>query len=268
MNKPFLKWAGNKYRVLSHLMPIIQSPKQFIEPFAGSLATTLNTQAESYVLNDYNEDLINLYVFLLNDELFIDDCFTIFHDNTEEEFYNYRTLFNTTTDKRYKAILFVYLNRHCFNGLTRYNKSNQFNVPYGKYKMPYFPREEMNNFVKEFQQKNVMFYNGDFANPELYQNLNENTVVYLDPPYLPLTDTANFTDYSSAGFSYDDQVRVKELAENLHQQGVKVVVSNHDTPVARELYSTASSIHSIDVGRFISAKGASRKPVKEVIAVW
>ncbi len=268
MNKPFLKWAGNKYRVLHHLLPIIESPTQFIEPFAGSLSTTLNTQAESYVLNDYNQDLIQLYQFLLNDTDFIDDCYAVFNRNTEEEFYNIRTEFNATTDARTKAILFVYLNRHCFNGLTRYNRKNQFNVPYGKYKAPYFPEKEMKNFIHTFKQKNVVFSSGDFAQPELYQNINEQTVVYFDPPYLPLTDTANFSDYASAGFTYDDQVRLKELILQLNEQGAKVIVSNHDTPVARELYSTASVIHSIDVGRYISAKGTSRKPVKEVIAVW
>ncbi len=268
MNKPFLKWAGNKYKVLSHLQPLIQSPTQFIEPFAGSLSVTLNTNAEFYVVNDYNEDLIRLYQYLMNDTAFIGDCRDLFNYNTEEDFYKLRTEFNTTTDHRTKAILFVYLNRHCFNGLTRYNRKNQFNVPYGKYKKPYFPEKEMKNIKSFLQSKNVVFSSGDFAQPELYNHLIDNMVVYFDPPYLPLTDTANFSDYSSNGFNYDDQVRLKELVEQLHQQKIKVIVSNHDTPVARELYSSATAIHSIDVGRYISAKGTSRKPVKEVIAVW
>jgi DNA adenine methylase len=269
MNKSFLKWAGNKYRVLSHLLPEIQFPEQFIEPFAGSLSVALNVTAQSYVLNDYNEDLIHLHQLVVSEQNFIDECELFFRNqNTEEQYYNRRTQFNESQDSKERAMLFVYLNRHCFNGLTRYNRSNQFNVPYGKYKSPYFPRKEMENFRNTFKNENVSFYSGDFANSELYSNVTNNTVVYFDPPYLPLTDTANFSDYASAGFSYENHETLRDLALELQSKGVKVIMSNHDTPLVRELYASASDIRSIDVGRFISAKGTSRNPVKEVIAVW
>jgi DNA adenine methylase len=97
--------------------------------------------------------------------------------------------------------------------------------------------------------------------------VDSSTVVYFDPPYLPLSDTANFSDYATGGFNYDDQVRLRDLAVSLANRGARVIVSNHDTPTARELYSSAQII-SIDVGRTISAKGTSRKSVKEVLAVW
>ena len=152
-----------------------------------------------------------------------------------------------------RANLFVYLNRHCFNGLTRYDKSGEFNVPFGKYKSPYFPRREMENFISVFTGQSVEFSAGDFANENLYQKVDSTTVVYFDPPYLPLSDTANFSDYATGGFNYDDQVRLRDLAVSLANGGARVIISNHDTPTARELYSSAQ-ITSIDVGRTISAK--------------
>lgn len=267
-NKPFLKWAGNKFRVLPHILPLIGTPKQYIEPFAGSLSVAMNVVALEYILNDFNSDLVSLYHYLMNDVEFISDCEKVFEGtNNEETFYQYRDIFNNTTDARHKAILFIYLNRHCFNGLTRYNKSGKFNVPFGKYKSPYFPRKEMENFISVFSGQSVEFSAGDFAVDDLYQNVDSSTVVYFDPPYLPLTDTANFSDYATGGFDYDDQVRLRDLAVSLANRGARVIISNHDTPVARELYSSAS-ITSIDVGRFIAAKGTSRKKVKEVLAVW
>jgi len=269
MNKPFLKWAGNKYRVLPHLLPLIGTPKQYIEPFAGSMSVALNVAADSMVLNDFNSDLISLYHYVISDEEFIDDCEKVCSvGNDQETFYRLRDIFNTTTDSRHKAILFVYLNRHCFNGLTRYNRKGQFNVPFGKYSSPYFPRKEMENFRAVFNEKQSVYIKSyDFSVDALYLSVDSDTVVYFDPPYLPLTDTANFSDYATGGFDYDDQVRLRDLAISLANRGARVIISNHDTPVARELYS-AATITSIDVGRFIAAKGSSRKSVKEVLAVW
>ena len=92
-------------------------------------------------------------------------------------------------------------------------------------------------------------------------------VVYFDPPYIPVSDTANFTDYATEGFSYEQQVQLAELAESLTNRGAKVIVSNHDTPVSRELYKNAQ-IYPIEVRRSISAKGSSRKKANELIAVY
>mgnify|MGYP003344501462 FL=1 len=267
-NKPFFKWAGSKYRVLSYILPLIGTPTRYIEPFAGSLSVALNVVALEYILNDFNDDLINVYESVMHNKDFIDDCERYFADNNNDvSFYHFRNEFNNSIDARRRAILFVYLNRHCFNGLTRYNKSGEFNVPFGKYKSPYFPRKEMENFISVFTGQSVEFSAGDFAADELYQSVDSRTVVYFDPPYLPLTDTANFSDYATGGFDYDDQVRLRDLAVSLANRGARVIISNHDTPVARELYSSAQ-ITSIDVGRFIAAKGTSRKKVKEVLAVW
>lgn len=268
MNKSFLKWAGNKYRVLAHILPLIGSPEVFIEPFAGSLSVALNVTASKYIVNDFNEDLIFLYE-ALQDETFIDECEEFFvNKNNSDDYYLYRKVFNTIDDKKLKSIIFVYLNRHCFNGLTRYNKSNHFNVPFGKYVSPYFPRKELENVKKILSNRDVQLFHGDFADSRLYSNVTENTVIYFDPPYLPISETANFSDYASVGFSYHDQLRLRDKAIELSKIGAKVIISNHDVPIAREIYSEASKIHSFDVARTISSKGNSRKPVKELLAIY
>ncbi len=130
MNKPFLKWAGSKYRVLPHILPLIGTPKRYIEPFAGSLSVALNVVALDYIINDFNKDLISLYKFIIYNHDFINDCEKYFADNNNQvSFYYFRNQFNTSLEPSERASMFVYLNRHCFNGLTRYNKSGEFNVP-------------------------------------------------------------------------------------------------------------------------------------------
>ena len=108
----------------------------------------------------------------------------------------------------------------------------------------------------------------DFADPVLYKNLSAGSVVYCDPPYIPLNETSNFTAYSTDGFTNNDQIRLKQLALNLRRQGAKVIISNHDVPAARELYSDASKIIEINVSRSVSAKGGSRGKVGEILAVY
>lgn len=271
MNKPFLKWAGGKYKVLPHILPFTNIATQYIEPFSGSMSVALNVFAPVVTLNDINSDLMELYKTLISEgDTFIDECEHYFREGTTEEmFYVNRQLFNSTTDTRLKSILFLYLNRHSFNGLTRYNRKGEYNVPCGKYKSPYFPREEMQKFREVFRNKMlVRMTSCDFADSSLYQNINDRTVVYLDPPYIPLSATSNFTDYTTEGFTNTDQVRVRNLAMDLHKLGARVVISNHDVEAARELYSGATKIISIDVNRSVSAKGDSRGKVKELLAIY
>ena len=131
MNKSFLKWAGNKFRVLPDLLPHIGSPKKYIEPFGGSLSVALNINAEEYILNDINQDLYSLYTNV--DEKFVNECKKLFTDenNTKEKYLELRKSFNTIKDCRERAKLFLYLNKHAFNGLSRYNSKGEYNVPYG-----------------------------------------------------------------------------------------------------------------------------------------
>lgn len=270
MNKPFLKWAGNKFRVLPHLLPIIGDPKRYIEPFGGSMAVALNVSADEYVLNDINSDLINLYGHVTdrNDDNFIKYCQELFYEGNNREAYNeMRNLFNQSTNTLERSRMFVYINRHCFNGLTRYNSKGGFNVPFGKMKNPKCPVNGMMEFRMYYLQRNHRFMSTSFEDPALYENIESGDVVYFDPPYVPASDTAYFASYAKEGFTYDQQVELAELAESLCNRGAKVIVSNHDTPVSRELYKNAQ-IHSIQVARSISAKGSSRKKASELIAVY
>jgi DNA adenine methylase len=272
MNKTFLKWAGNKTKVLPHLIPHIGYPKRYCEPFGGSLAVALNTPAEQYILNDVNKDLVSIYRNLVNpnDDSFIQYCEELFtpENNTREAYLELRKHFNQATDTTERARLFIYLNRHCFNGLSRYNSKGRFNVPFGKYDNPSCPSTEMMNFRMYFLSKKlVRFTSLSFEDSSLYEELEAGDVVYFDPPYVPASDTANFTSYATDGFTHNQQIQLTELAESLAAKGIRVIVSNHDTPVTQELYKNAT-IYSIQVTRTISAKSSSRKKASELIAVY
>jgi len=278
MNKSPLKWAGNKFRVLPHLLPLIGTPTRYCEPFGGSLSVALNVEADEYILNDINQDLYSLYTNI--DKNFIFECSQIFVDenNYKEKYLELRKKFNDETNSRERAKLFLYLNKHAFNGLCRYNSKGEFNVPYGKENKnsktgkveknkAHFPEKEMINFISAFDNKSVEFTNITFSNQLLYSSLKRGDVVYFDPPYIPISETAFFTSYATDGFNHDQQVELAELAESLASRGIKVIISNHDVPIARELYKNAQ-IYPIQVTRTISAKNSSRKKANELIAVY
>lgn len=272
MNRPFLKWAGNKYKVLPHLLPLIGNPKRYCEPFAGSLAVALNVSVEEYILNDINSDLIAIYQNILSSDSddFIQSCSDLFiaENNQKDSYLELRDKFNNSTDSKERAKLFIYLNRHCFNGLSRFNSKGKFNVPFGKYTAPKFPEVELKNFREYFLSKKLAtFYSLSFENPSLYETLEEGDVVYFDPPYVPASETANFTNYSTDGFHHIQQEMLANMAEFLSSRGIKVIISNHDVPVTRELYKNAT-IYPIQVSRTISAKGSSRNKASELIAVY
>ncbi|MEM7537072.1 MAG: Dam family site-specific DNA-(adenine-N6)-methyltransferase [Chloroflexota bacterium] len=268
--KPFLKWAGNKFQIVTRIKTILDETlptgKRLIEPFAGSGAVFLNTAYPAYLLGDANEDLINLYHHLQSEgDTFIAYAQTFFtpENNQKERFYEFRTQFNTTNDTRLKSALFLYLNKHCFNGLCRYNRKGQYNVPFGRYKKPYFPEKEMNFFVEKSQ--NALFHHEDFVH--VMQAAEIGDIVYCDPPYMPLSDTANFTSYSAGGFGPEQQQRLAREAETLAARGIPVVISNHDTEFIRQEYAQAQ-LHSFDVQRYISRDGNNRGKAAELLAVF
>ena len=271
MNRPFLKWAGNKYKVLPFILPIVGAPRRYCEPFGGSLAVALNVDATEYVLSDVNPVLAGLYGILVSkhSDEFIRTCEDLFRpeNNLQNRYNELRREFNKSTDAHERARLFVYLNRHCFNGLARYNRRGEFNVPFGKYAGPRCPSESMRAFKAHFLAKKTTIMSTTAFNPELYSNLGANDVVYFDPPYVPLSETANFTDYVEGGFSMQNHIELANLAETLRCRGIKVIVSNHDTPQTRELYSRAE-IHGLSVARTVAAAGSSRKSAKEILAVF
>lgn len=267
--RPFLKWAGNKYRSIERikaLLPSEGSNNCLIEPFVGSGAVFLNTYYDKYILADSNADLINLYQRLQEEgESFIEYCRTAFKPafNNKDKYYELREIFSDSTHKRQRAALFLYLNRHGFNGLCRYNAKGKFNVPFGKYANPYFPEREMRYFHKK--AKNVVFKVADFR--ETMSEAKPGSCVYCDPPYVPLSATANFTSYSAGGFNESDQVDLAQISRELAAHGIPVLISNHATDFTTAIYGGAK-IEYFDVQRNISCKGDGRGKAKELLALF
>jgi DNA adenine methylase len=153
--RPFLKWAGNKYRLMSRIGAVLPEGRRLVEPFVGSGAVFLNTDYPEYRLADANPDLINVYRTLQREgQAFVDDCRQYFTPdyNAPDVYYALRDRFNASKDVKLRSVLFVYFNRHGYNGLCRYNSRGKFNVPFGRYTRPYFPQREMLEFHRKSSQ--------------------------------------------------------------------------------------------------------------------
>ncbi len=265
--KAFLKWAGGKSRISEDIKKYLANGKRLVEPFVGSGAIFLTTTFEEYLLCDTNVDLINLYNNLKQspDELISKtDEFFSSENNTESKFYEFREEFNALESQNIrKSALFVYLNKHAFNGLCRYNRNGFFNVPYGRYKSPKCPLEEMQAFSAK--SKFATFKCQDFE--KTFKETMKQDVIYCDPPYVPLSVTSSFTSYSKFDFNLEDQLRLARSAIASQTKGIRCVISNHDLDITRKMYEK-SDIYDISVQRNIASKSSSRKKVKEIIAVF
>lgn len=266
MNKPFLKWAGGKTKLCDRINSILPKGNRLVEPFVGSGAVFLNTDFDSYYLADNNPDLINLFNHLKNDGMdFIkySKSFFVENNNNKEVYNELRNTFNNTSDTQLKSALFIYLNRHCFNGLCRYNSKGKFNVPFGNYSKPYFPEKEMVYFLEKSNK--AVFEISDFSNTMESTIIGD--VVYCDPPYVPISNTANFTTYSSGGFDISQQEKLVSFSISLKERGIPVVISNHSTEWTLEHYKDGTIVE-FEVQRNISCKGDSRNKVKELLVIF
>lgn len=267
MIRPFLKWPGGKYRLVDRIRALLPQGKQLIEPFVGGGAVFLNTNFEHYILNDANQDLITLYKTLQKEGAsFIEECRLFFTKkyNKEKQYYKCRTKFNACTDPILRSMLFLYLNRHGYNGLCRYNAGKgAFNVPFGSYIKPYFPEKEMLHFHEK--AKRAVFVCEDFV--ETLKKAKKGSVVYGDPPYVPLTATANFTGYQARGFSLLEQEVLANWAKKLASKGIPVLLSNHSNNFTHKIYNDAR-VEEFAAQRSISCKIALRQPVLELLALY
>jgi len=268
-HRSFLKWAGGKYGLSDVIAKMLPRGDRLVEPFVGAGSVFLNTDYSKYLLNDINQDLINLYQFLKDQpQVFIDDAAKLFtpEHNQAECYYQLRKEFNGTTDSYYRSLLFLYMNRHGYNGLCRYNKSGGYNVPFGKYKRPYFPEAELAYFAEKAQKATFVCQ----GYRQIFTTAEKGDVFYCDPPYVPLSKTASFTSYAGNGFGLDEQADLANAAEEvLDSSGIPVLISNHDTIWTRKIYQHANKIKSsIKVARTISQKGNSRKKVAELLALY
>lgn len=267
-HRAFLKWAGGKYTLTDKINKLLPKGDRLIEPFVGAGSVFLNSDYDQYLLNDINKDLINLYQAIQHDQQgFISDAkrfFDAFH-NSAETYYHLRSEFNASVDKYYRSLLFLYLNRHGYNGLCRYNKSGGYNVPFGKYKKPYFPEAELEFFAEK--AKRAIFICEGYR--QTFARAQDGDVIYCDPPYVPLSKTASFTSYAGNGFGLDEQADLANVAEEVtNKHAVSVLISNHDTIWTRKIYQGAAKRQSIKVARTISQKGTNRKKVAELLALY
>jgi DNA adenine methylase len=250
---PPLKWAGGKRWLLTHVEPIWRqhNGRRYVEPFCGGLAVALGLQPEQALLNDVNPHLINFYRQVSRGlSVEIDARYN------RKLFYAHRARFNQliangiarTTEA---AQLFYYLNRTCFNGLCRFNRDGEFNVPFGQY--------ERINYAKDFHAYRRLFRRWTFSNKDLAKlPIEPEDFIYADPPY-----DVEFTTYSAGGFSWDDQVRTAEL---LAQHRGPVLLSNQATKRIVDLYrSLKFDLKSLDAPRRISCNG-NRAAAREVLA--
>lgn len=265
-----LKWAGGKRKLIHDIEKLIPKSNKrirLIEPFVGGGSVFLNLSFEKYLLVDSNPDLISLFSHIKNrQDEFLKAAEVLFMPkyNQSRIYYELREEFNSTPPSLRRSVLFLYLNRHGYNGLCRYNLKGGYNVPFGQYKKPYFPNAEIIHFANK--ASSAQLSTGDFSCA--FDTALPGDIVYCDPPYTPINQTSNFTAYSGKGFSEFDQQRLVECALAAQQNGVTTIVSNHYLPLTKKLYAPADKIIRLNVSRTISCKGQVRKPCAELMAIF
>lgn len=267
--QPFVAWAGGKQQLLPEIRKEIKRAGNFAtyyEPFVGGGSVLLDLLPKHAVINDYNAELIDAYrVIMTNVENLIAELAKL--KNTAEEYYHIRALDRSPSYQQLsnikKAARFIYLNKTCFNGLYRVNKQGYFNAAYGKRKKVQIVQANNLRKISQYLNNNdIRLYTGDFA--EIIDGVKPNSLVYIDPPYVPANEIANFTRYTNNQFRESDQRRLAEQCQQLDRTGVKFIASNSDTPMVRELYRGFNFRH-VSARRYINVKGTGRKKIDEVI---
>lgn len=289
--KPFIKWAGGKNQLLKEIRSIYPSGlgneiNKYAEPFIGGGAVLFDIlsrfELDEVYISDINKELISVY------ETIRDRCSELIdileeiqtkHLSFDEEarknyFYENRDRYNKLKDKTFDessleiAALFIYLNKTCFNGLYRVNSKGQFNVPSGVYKNPLICDKD-NLFNVSIKLQGAHIVNGDYR--DSIDFIDENTFVYFDPPYRPLTSTASFTAYTKNLFDDESQRDLAEYVKKLTEIGAKVVVSNSDPKnhdvednFFDNLYAE-NNIERISANRMINSKGGGRGKINELL---
>lgn len=266
--KPIIKWVGGKTQLLDTIKEML--PKEFntyYEPFLGGGALLLDLNPTDAVVNDVNPELINMYLQVRDhvddviDELTTLDNEHEVSDDPKAYYLSVRKKFNSNlgindTDQ---AARFIYLNKHCFNGLYRVNKKGQFNVPFNG-KLSGWSADRDHLIEASTKLWSVDIRCGDYV--DAVKDAKKGDFVFFDSPYAPLNPTS-FVDYTKEGFDYKDHVTLAALFKVLTSRGVKCMVTNHDTDLIRELYKDFS-IRVVDVRRSINRNGSDRVG-KEVI---
>lgn len=288
--KPFLKWVGGKQKALPSLKenyPVglgAGKIKRYIEPFLGGGAVLFDIlqtyNIDEVIVGDMNSDLIATYEAVKNnvEELFeqlefYQNTYDVMADEQREEFYYIvRERFNKFTGKSLsnkerveQAARFIFLNKTCFNGLYRVNKSGFFNVPVGRYKSPKILDEEKLFNVSALLQ-NVQFYIGDYQ--QMGDMIDEETFVYLDPPYRPISATSSFREYCRSGFNDDHQRELAAFYREMSKRGAFMMLSNSDPNDGffDELYGDYQ-MNRIQANRSLNCDATKRGKVSELLII-
>lgn len=267
--QPFTKWTGGKRQllpVIKSLMP--ESYNRYFEPFVGGGALFFDRVPDNAVINDFNSELINCYEQIKANPL---ELINLLIEHKEKNSKNYYlALRSADRDGRIekmsdteRAARILYMLRVDFNGLYRVNSKNQFNVPYGRYKNPKIVDEDLILSISQYLNNNcVRIMNGDFEKAVV--EVQAGDFVYFDPPYIPLSETSAFTSYTHEGFSYEDQVRLRDTFKRLNEKGAYVMLSNSSSPLVEGLYKEFN-IHKVEATRTNGAKSSSRGKINEII---
>ena len=268
--KPFVKWAGGKRQILDKLIKYVPEDfNSYYEPFVGGGALFFELSPKNAVINDSNEELINVFRCIKDEEKLTKMCNELNHheaNHSEEYYYKIRNIdrdknkFNRLSDYK-RAARTIYLNKACFNGLYRVNSKGEFNVPFGKkLKVNTYEGQNIGIIHAYLNFNNIKILSIDFE--EAVKDAKEGDFIYFDPPYD--SDTSTFNSYTEDGFSKDEQIRLSNVFKNLSDRGCYVMLSNHNTVLINELYKDFY-IHKITAKRNINSNGKKRGKVEEVI---
>lgn len=267
---PVLKWVGGKRQLLDEILPLIPNKiSTYVEPFVGGGAVIFSLQPKKAIVNDSNEELINVYQVIKERP---NELIELLHAyelrNNEDFFYQVRAIdrdkaeyINLTNLER--AARIIYLNKTCYNGLFRVNMAGEFNTPYGNYKKPNIVNQTVIKALSNYLNKyDVRLICGDYKTA--LRGLRTGSFVYLDPPYMPLSQTSSYTGYTAAGFGLKEQDELKEQCDILNKKGIRFLLSNSSHPYIHDLYN-GYDIKIVSARRAINSKGNKRGEIDEVL---
>ena len=267
MPKPFLTWLGRKTRLVPRIAGLLPPGTRLVEPFAGSGAVFMGVERPRYLLADTNPDLVPLYALLKADPEGTIEAARALFTPENNEIGRYDALRDRLNDLEpgdpERAAIFVYLNRHGFNGLCRYTRGRgRYNVHFGSKPSPRFPEGEMRAFASKSSR-------AEFVSAPFWETMAEaapGDVIYCDPPYVHVAVSKGYNTYGG-GFRMPEQARLADACRACAARGIPVLVSNHDTPGTRELYGGAR-ITAVDTPRSISCDTGGRTRVGEILALF
>jgi DNA adenine methylase len=272
MSRPFVKWVGGKARLLGQISEYYPHEfGTFYEPFVGGGAMYFSLNPDKAHINDLNKTLAGVYINIKSDvEKLINELADLqsFYwsledlDKKKQLFLEKRSLFNELPSVDFeKAVLFIFLNKTCFNGMYRENSKGSFNVPFGKHDKPTICDEaNLRRIATTLGNTKITSTSYEIA----VENAKAGDFIYFDPPYHPLNPTSSFTSYQAGGFSAQDQEKLRDKFRELSDRGCKVMLSNSDSPLINELYKDFN-IHKIFAARSINSVGSKRGKIAEVL---